>query len=204
MSTLEASYQSVGFFSSTALERIITGIDQLVLNNGTIRLIVSPKLSVEDIEAIQEGYYQRSKGVENSITTWFDQEFNIYDKMRLNILARLVAQGRLDIKVALTENLGMYHEKIGVMKDRLGDYVAFSGSMNESETAFMYNFESVEVYCSWEESKRARLTYDNFIELWNGATQGLFVLDFPELGYEKLKKYNNDSMSFEESFKFLE
>jgi superfamily II DNA or RNA helicase len=197
-------WRSVGFFSSTALERIMYGIDHLVLNNGKIRLIVSPKLSLEDIEAIQEGYYQRSKGVENSILAWFNQEFDIYDKVRLNILAKLVAQGRLDIKVALTENLGMYHEKLGVMQDISDDFIAFSGSMNESETAFMYNFESVEVYCSWEEAKRARLTYDNFIELWNGATQGLFVLDFPEVGYERLKKYNKDSMSFQESFKFLE
>lgn len=197
-------WRSVGFFSSSALEKITSGIDNLVLNNGMIRLIVSPKLSKDDIDAIQEGYYQRSRGVDNSIATWFDQQFDIYDRVRLNILAKLVAQGRLDIKIALTENLGMYHEKLGIMKDKEENYVAFSGSMNESETAFMHNFESIDVYCSWDETRRSDIIYSNFVELWNGTTLGLCVLDFPDIGFERLKKYNDNSMTFEESFRFLE
>ena len=41
--------RAVGFFSSTALIQIARGISELVSNGGKIQLIVSPRLSKEDI-----------------------------------------------------------------------------------------------------------------------------------------------------------
>ncbi|HEX2926230.1 MAG TPA: transposase [Ruminiclostridium sp.] len=62
----------------------------------------------------------------------------------------------MDIKIAFTENegnLGMYHEKMGIISDDDGNKVAFLGSMNESATAMMINYEAIDVFCSWEDEK---------------------------------------------------
>ena len=44
--------RSVGFFTSTALIELSRGLSGLINNGGRIRLIVSPLLDKEDIEAI--------------------------------------------------------------------------------------------------------------------------------------------------------
>ena len=51
----------------------------------------------------------------------------------MNLLANLIADGYLDIRIAITEaanNIGMYHEKMGIMEDEEGNRIAFTGSNN--------------------------------------------------------------------------
>ena len=43
----------------------------------------------------------------------------------------------------------MYHEKMGLIEDIEGNIVAFSGSMNETDTAIHDNYEAIDVFCSW-------------------------------------------------------
>lgn len=51
--------RAVGFFSSSALYEISRGLTKLAENDGKMQLIVSPRLSIEDIETINDGYEQR-------------------------------------------------------------------------------------------------------------------------------------------------
>ena len=51
--------RSVGYFSSGVFETITDGIVSLARNGGNIRLIASPKLSEDDIEAIKLGYEKK-------------------------------------------------------------------------------------------------------------------------------------------------
>ena len=145
--------RAVGFFSSSALIEISKGICQLAKNGGRIQLVASPYLSKEDIEAIRKGYETRRQVIESALLRELDDEhLDYYASERLNFLANLIAQGILDIKIAVTENrctVGMYHEKMGIIADDNGNCIAFSGSMNESSTALSVNYETIDVYCSW-------------------------------------------------------
>ena len=51
--------RAVGFFSSSALISLTAGICGLIKNGGTIQLVASPRLSPEDIEAINDGIRRR-------------------------------------------------------------------------------------------------------------------------------------------------
>lgn len=123
-------------------------------------MIASPKLSGEDVEAIEKGLQQRKSVITNSINKAILEPENEYEERRLDLLANLVAANVLEIKIAVVENeagIGMYHEKMGLLYDYEENIVAFSGSMNESTTAFSYNMENIDVYKSWEgESERQR------------------------------------------------
>ena len=110
--------RAVGFFSSSALTMISKGIEGLVNNNGKIQIIASPKLSITDIEEIRKGYELR-KVIENSLIRELDCVENQDDLSQLSYIARLVADGILDIKIAFftTKNeIAMYHEKMGLIK----------------------------------------------------------------------------------------
>lgn len=192
--------RAVGFFSSSALINISKGISFLSQKKDAhICFVVSPILYKEDVEAIKQGYKNRKKVVEEAMLRQFNEPDNDFESERLNFLCHLIENGVLDIKVAdrLSEysedEMGMYHEKIGLFIDDDNNKVAFSGSLNESQNAFSNNFESVLVFKSWEETKRVSMIEDNFDDLWNNKTNTLEVYDFPEAVKSALFKYRKAS-----------
>ena len=133
--------RSVGFFSSSSLIEVSKGICSLAKRGGTIKLVTSPCLSDEDVEAIKNGYKEREEVIKNALIRELKEPNNELESARLALLADLIAIGTLDIKVAVIDNgIGIYHEKLGLMEDRYDNIVAFSGSMNESETAIRKNY----------------------------------------------------------------
>lgn len=188
--------RSVGFFSSTALACFSVGLCKFLQNGGKIQLVASPKLSDEDIKAIQDGYEKR-KIIENSLLRELHEPNSFLQNDRLNMLANLIAEGRLDIKIAFTES-GMYHEKLGVIEDTEKNYVAFSGSLNESENAFKNNYETIDVYCSWNDlENRASDKNKAFENIWNGNDKTLKLFDFPNLKEEIISRYKKSEPKFD-------
>jgi hypothetical protein len=107
--------RAVGFFSSSIFSVIAVGIAALARNGGTIQLVASPKLSEEDIAAIQQGYKMRDEIVKSAIRRELQPLRNAFEERNLNLLANLIADGIMDIKIALTEKetqTGMFHPKI--------------------------------------------------------------------------------------------
>ena len=124
--------RAVGFFSSSALIELTKGICGLVKNKGKIKLIASPRLSEEDIEAINNGLEKREKIIEKALLRCLENHNGDFQEDRLNLLSNLIAYDVLEIKIAFLESANeyaMYHEKMGLITDDLGNSVAFSGSI---------------------------------------------------------------------------
>ena len=189
------SYQrAVGFFSSTILAKIAVGISALVRNNGKIQIVASPYLSDEDVEAIKMGYKARDEVVKDSILNALEDPKSDFEKENLNLLANLIADSVLDIKIAFTEkghSFGMYHEKMGIISDAEGNRVAFSGSLNETFNAVHFNYETIDVFRSWgeqNEADRVRLKENAFFSIWNDSEPNIKVLEFPSITQALIEK----------------
>ena len=94
----------------------------------------------------------------------------------------------------------MYHEKMGIIEDREGNKVAFSGSMNESSTALTVNYETIDVFCSWKGDNEARriLKKENaFLSIWSNSEPNISIIDFPELKEDIINKYKKNKINFE-------
>ena len=195
--------RAVGFFSSSALAEISKGIKGITDNEGKISVIASPKLSKEDIEAINKGYKERVDVIEKSLLKHLEEPESYFEKERLNIVAHLIKMGVLNIKIAVLEQrdqLGLYHEKFAIVKDEYNNKIAFTGSLNESTTAFKYNFESIDVYCSWkssESAERVKVKEKEFDELWRNKTNKLKIFDFPDAVKNKVLTYKKESIDWE-------
>ena len=187
--------RAVGFFSSSVLVMISKGIEGLVQNGGTIQIIASPKLSSSDIEEIRKGYEVR-RVIEKSLIRELGEIDSPVELEKLSYIARLVADGILDIKIAFltTKNeIAMYHEKMGLITDNEGNTVAFSGSMNESENAFKGNYESFDTFCSWtNDCERVFKKQMAFKAIWEDYEPGIETLDFPVAVKQRLYEYNAD------------
>lgn len=187
--------RAVGFFSSSALVEISDGISGLVKNGGTIELVASPKLSEEDVAAIERGIKLRDEVIKERLLEAITAPQGSFEEKRLNYLINLIAAGILEIKIAVLEDdnrIGMYHEKVGLMYDDDGNIIAFSGSMNESVTAFMHNCESIDVFKSWEGGSDARRVMNkqlSFKAIWENFEPRMTVMDFPKAVKERLFEY---------------
>ena len=188
--------RAVGFFSSSSLVELTKGIATMASNGGKIQIVASPYLSEEDIEAIQKGYAERNSVIEGAVLRQITGEkVDYYSMQRLNLLACLIADGVLDIRIAYTEGkngIGMYHEKMGVIEDDEGNVVAFSGSMNESATAMSINYETIDVFRSWgdkNEMDRVHLKKNAFFSIWNDSEPNIKVLEFPSISQALIEKY---------------
>lgn len=195
--------RAVGFFSSSSLVEISKGIGDMAKNGGKIEIIASPYLSDDDINAIKTGYENRNKIIEQALLRQLsDDHTDYYSMERLNLLANLIADNVMDIRIAYTDNhreLGMYHEKMGIIEDHDGNHVAFSGSMNESMTAMAINYETIDVFCDWkgEEADRVQLKENAFYSMWNNVEPSLQVLEFPKISEAMIDKYRRKEPDFD-------
>lgn len=189
--------RAVGFFSSSALVEVSKGISSIAKKKGSIRIIASPYLSDEDMKAIEEGYERRDI-IEKAVLRQVDCESTDYFSLeRLNLLSNLIANNVLNIRIAITNNssgIGMYHEKMGIITDENGDRVAFSGSMNESATAMSINYETIDVFTSWnsiDDNARVNQKVTAFESIWRNTEPNIEVMEFDSISKAIIKKYRH-------------
>lgn len=195
--------RAVGYFSSSSLVEISKGIAEMAAKGGKIQIVASPYLSNEDIEAIKKGYEDRQKIIENALMVQLKEPVDYYSLERLNLLTCLIADGILEIQVAFIDGkneIGMYHEKMGLIEDAEGNKVAFSGSNNESVMGMLVNYEAMDVFRSWGdpgEFERVRLKENAFYSIWNNTEPNIKVLRFPKVTDVMIEKYRRKAPNFD-------
>jgi superfamily II DNA or RNA helicase len=203
--SVSISYERLaGFFSSTSLAVAARGIAGLISNGGRIRLICGAKLSKQDVEAILEAKKDLSDIItENAAREFEDIEAleNKFVENHVKGLGWMMANGVLEIKIAVVKDdndrpldyqealkSGIFHQKVGILRNVEGNVVSFSGSDNETASAWIQNIEEFKVFRSWEESQREYLQADvnRFQRFWSGLGKRAEVIDIPDAIRRKL------------------
>ncbi len=182
--------RAAGFFSSSALATLGRGLKQFYYNGGNMRLIVSPLFSKEDYEAIELGYKAQEDIAAQRIVEMFNID-EIKDDDGANILSWLIFEKRLEIRVVVKKEnnkKAIFHDKFSVLIDEEGNRITFRGSMNESETAMVDNYESIEVDCSWETEglRRAIQREKQFDAIWDDDSNKWSTIPIPDAVKESL------------------
>lgn len=184
-----------GYFRSSSLAAASQGYTAFLRHGGNMRLIVGADLQVQDVAAVLAGNQQRlSDALAEELKnpeSWPEEVKN-----GVALLARMVASGQLELRVAFRKNPatgqalavdstedGYVHEKWFVMADAQGNRLMGSGSLNESRTALTINAENLEIHCDWEgERERRRVNQRDiqFSALWENHKPHMLVLPLPE------------------------
>ncbi len=192
-----------GFFTSSALAVAAAGVAHLIANGGRMRLLVGAQLAPQDVEAIREGHDLRAVIAARMGAALPDPEA-LADRImrdRLAALAWMVATGALEMRVVLPkgpdglplpapEARDYFHPKVGIFTDGDGNRVVFSGSINESETAWAHNYEQFIVFTSWGNGQvwLAEIA-GRFERLWEHREPDWISLPVPEAARRKLLRY---------------
>ena len=167
-------------------------------NGGRMRLVVGCTLDPPEIEAIEKGEQLRVL-VEQRLTNFPLAPQDPASADSLELLAWMVARGILDVKVAVPCDAnkkpipadGIFHEKAGIVEDRGGDRIAWTGSLNETAAGWRYNWESISVFTSWgPEPRRVADEEANFARIWADKAQRVIVLDVPDAARRELMRFH--------------
>lgn len=185
-----------GFFSSTSLAVSARGVKGLVCNGGKMHLIMSPRLSEEDITCITNATMSPEKILESSLLKEIDSIEDLIINDHVAALGWLIAHEILEIKIAVVyddvgnildyedvEQKGIFHIKVGVIKDKKGDTISFSGSINETASGWMNNVEEFKVFKMWqgEQKDYCKSDIEKFNSYWNTSGKGnVKIYDIPD------------------------
>ena len=195
---LKESYtydRGTGFFTLDSLANIADGLIPFIQHGGTVRVVTSVQLNDADVEIINNGLLLQQTTVIEKIHQQIEEDIENEDTlMKLDFITNLIAAGILTIKIAYLPD-GIYHEKIGIMTDKDGGKLYFSGSNNATVSGLNKNWETIMLLTSWwgdEEEIREQQGY--FDHLWENDLEGLEVMPFPEAEKKNLiRKYKVSS-----------
>ncbi|MDF5719919.1 MAG: SNF2-related protein [Rhizonema sp. PD37] len=192
MSVLQAFFLRVSCLTLAAI-----GIEGLIRNNGTMRLVIGCTLNEQEVEAIARGEKFREV-VDRSLSNFPLMPENIEQADALELLSWMIAQGYLEVKLALPCSplrqpipiQGIFHEKAGIIEDKAGNRLAFNGSVNETAKGWAGNWESFHVFTDGSGTK---LHLDEeergFAKLWTNQAKRCLVIDVPTAVKAQLLSY---------------
>lgn len=190
--------RTTGFFKPDALAKAAVGVEELVRNNGHMRLIVGCTLDEAEVEAIQHGESLRDT-VEASLLRVPFEAGSPEVRDALELLAWMVSKGYLDVRLAVPcdpeigkprAGMAIFHEKAGILEDKTGDRLVFSGSLNETASGWMRNWESFHVFCSWKpDVDHLNAAEENFQRLWANRKPTARVMELGTALKENLLRF---------------
>ena len=186
-----------GYFRATALALAARGIEGLVRNDGRMRLVVGCTLKQDEIDAIEKGEALREQ-VEKHMGDMPLVAPDADAHAALELLSWMVSRGFLEVKVAVPcdgngnpiADESLFHEKSGIIEDRAGDKIAWTGSLNETAAGWKKNWETINVFRSWSgDAERIDEEEKNFARLWANRPASVIVIDVPEAARRDLMRF---------------
>ncbi|TVR84863.1 MAG: helicase [Rhodospirillales bacterium] len=186
--------RTTGYFSASALALAARGIEGVVRNDGRMRLIVGCTLDEAEVTAIERGASLATTVERFMLRMPFD-DVDRHAEAALELLAWMVARGILDVKVAVpcdrdrrpVAGTALFHEKAGIIEDKAGNRLAFTGSINETAQGWRHNWESFHVFTDWSGTgPHVEEEETTFARLWADRSSTAIVLDVPTAVRERL------------------
>ncbi len=185
------NYQrSTAFFTGGLFSIVATSMKDFILeNNGKIELVTSVIFNKEYLENLNQEANQDEliKALDNLVKY-------SNGKTVIEIIGALIANEKLEIKIAEVPIPGIHHEKVGIFTDNDGCSLSFSGSINETWSGWTVNSEEFKVFKSWDESNKYFISDKNqFNDLWQDNKTNVNVHSLNKAIEEKIISHADDT-----------
>ena len=134
----------MGFFSSEVLASLAPGLATFInRSEGRFRLIISPMLRSEDIEAIK-GSMTSAESVVHEYLDDLVMTEDLVQQHTLKCLAWLIRIQRIEIKIALMKD-ALFHPKVWLFRGADDEMTSAHGSSNLTQAGLHKNIEQIAV-----------------------------------------------------------
>jgi len=178
--------RAIEFTTMKSLSTLSLGFENSGKNSTKVRMITGHNFRIGDLTTLVKLFSKNGNGKMN-----FTNDF-IRDA-KVNKLKQIINSGYLQMKIAIPNSEevdGKFSEKIGIFHDENNDIVAFSGTSNVTFDNQNRNFESIDVFTSWDDLERVKIKVTDFEKLWTDATKSVQVYDFEFAEKNNLLKYS--------------
>ena len=174
----------VNFLSIQTLATISMAFDNFNSGKAKLRMVTGHKFKTGDL---------------NLFTKLFSEKFTksfegkLIKNSKIQKLQDIVNNGQIELKIAIPNSeqvADSFSERIGIFKDENDEQVAFTGTSKESFSSQTRDFESVDVFTSWNDKSRVERKRKDFENLWENKTKYVDVCDFMYAEKNNLLKYS--------------
>ena len=178
--------RAIEFTTMKSLSTLSLGFENSGKNSTKVRMITGHNFRISDLNTLVKLFSKNGKGRLN-----LNHDF-IRDT-KINKLKQIINNGYLQMKIAIPNSEevdGKFSEKIGIFHDENNDIVTFSGTSNVTFDNQNRNFESIDVFTSWDDLERVKVKVEDFEKLWTDTTKSVQVYDFEFAEKNNLLKYS--------------
>ena len=178
--------RTVEFISIKSLSTLTFGLGNIQDHHAKIRLVSGHRFSTTDLNIIKKLFDQRVNHRFNG---------NLIRDHKITELQKIINDFKVQIKIAIPNSEyvdGIFEERMGIFRDTNDDIVAFSGTSNATFDAENRNFESIDVFTSWDDKSRVETKINNFEKLWNDETKYVQVYDLIFAERKNLLKFTTE------------
>lgn len=176
----------VDFLSIQTLTTIAMAFENFSEGKAKLRMITGHRFRTSDLNVFTKMFSEKS-------TKSFKGKM-IKDS-KIHQLQSIVDNDQIELKIAIPNSeqvAGSFSERIGIFRDDQDEKVAFTGTSKESFSAQTRDFESVDVFTSWNDKSRVERKMKDFEDLWKNKTKYVQVYDFMKAEENSLLKYSSD------------
>ena len=178
--------RTVEFISIKSLSTLTFGLGNIQDHHAKIRLVSGHRFGTTDLNVLKKLFDQR-------VTHRFNG--NLIRDHKITELQKIINDFKLEIKIAIPNSEyvdGIFEERMGIFRDTNDDIVAFSGTSNATFDAENRNFESIDVFTSWDDKSRVETKINNFEKLWSNETEYVQVYDLIFAERKNLLKFTTE------------
>ena len=176
----------VDFLSIETLATIAMAFENFSEGKAKLRMVTGHRFKTSDL---------------NLFTKLFSEKFTksfegkLIKDSKIAKLQEIVNNGQIELKIAIPNSeqvANSFSERIGIFRDDHDQAVAFTGTSRESFSTQTRDFESVDVFTSWNDKSRVERKMKDFEDLWKNKTKYVRVYDFMDAEENCLLKYSSD------------
>ena len=174
----------VNYLSIQALATIAMAFDNFSEGKSKLRMITGHRYKTEDLNLFTKLFSKK-------FTKSFEGKF--IKNSKIQKLQNIVNNGQIELKIAIPNSeriADAFSERIGIFIDDEDEQVAFTGTSKESFSTQTRDFESVDVFTSWNDKSRVERKRKDFEDLWQNKTKYVDVCDFTYAAKNNLLKYS--------------
>ena len=178
--------RAVESISIKSLSTLTFGLGNMQDHHAKIRLVSGHRFGTTDLNVLKKLFDQR-------VTHRFNG--NLIRDHKITELQKIINDFKVQIKIAIPNSEyvdGIFEERMGIFRDTNDDIVAFSGTSNATFDAENRNFESIDVFTSWDDKSRVETKINNFEKLWNDETKYVQVYDLIFAERKNLLKFTTE------------
>ncbi len=176
----------VDFLSIETLATISMAFENFSDGKAKLRMVTGHRFRTSDLNLFTKLF---SEKVTMSL------EGKLIKDSKITKLQKIVNNGQIELKIAIPNSeqiADSFSERIGIFRDEHDQVFAFTGTSKESFSTQTRDFESVDVFTSWNDKSRVERKMKDFEDLWDNKTKYVQVYDFMEAEKDSLLKYSSE------------